>query len=208
MNMKKNYVNAQWQGGSDPVTRDGANEIAGFYLEGQEYAEMPVSSDETEAAVKKNGIIGFDILCRQMHAAYRKLQEEEPDTILTLGGGCDADVPAVVYLLEKYQGDLGILWLDAHGDLNTPRRVCIFPVLWNASAGPDGGEVLRTAREPVSPEAVPGRPYRRQGSGESGGALSPGIRNDRLFRAGNPFRQDNGGTDRGKPVIRAALCPS
>lgn len=33
---------------------------------------------------------------------------------------CDADVPVIVYLCEKYQRDLTLIWLDAHGDLNTP----------------------------------------------------------------------------------------
>ena len=48
------------------------------------------------------------------------LTEDAPDRLFTLGGGCDADVPGIVYMNEKYHGELTVLWLDAHGDLNTP----------------------------------------------------------------------------------------
>ena len=33
--MKRVYINRQWQGGADPVARDGAEEIVNLYLEGQ-----------------------------------------------------------------------------------------------------------------------------------------------------------------------------
>jgi len=117
--MKKVYINRQWQGGADPVTREGAEEIANLYLAGQDYADLPVSTDMT---VKKNGIRGFDVLRRQMRSAYERLRADAPDRLFTLGGGCDADVPAIVYLSERYHRDLTLVWLDAHGDLNAPEE--------------------------------------------------------------------------------------
>ena len=59
---------------------------------------LPVSTDEAEMAVRKNRIKGFDALRRQMHSAYDYLRTDAPDKIFTLGGGCDADVPVIVYL--------------------------------------------------------------------------------------------------------------
>ncbi len=118
--MKEIIVNAQWQGGADPDTFYGAKELIELYLDGQEYAELPVSTDKKGSAVKKNGIKGFDVLRGQMQAAYEQLAEDALDKLFTLGGGCDADVPGIVYLSEKYRGELTVLWLDAHGDLNTP----------------------------------------------------------------------------------------
>ena len=118
--MKKVYINRQWQGGADPVTWEGAEEIADFYLAGQHYVDLPVSTDEAEMAVKKNGIRSFDVLRGQMRSAYERLRADAPDKLFTLGGGCDADVPAIVSLSEKYHGNLALIWLDAHGDLNAP----------------------------------------------------------------------------------------
>ncbi len=118
--MKKILVNGQWQGGADPVTFDGAKEITKMYLAGLDYLILPVSTDISEMEVKQNGVRGFNVLRRQMQSAYEHLREAAPDKVFVLGGGCDADVPVIVYLSEKYQGDLTVIWLDAHGDLNTP----------------------------------------------------------------------------------------
>ena len=102
--MKRVYINPQWQGGADLSTYDGAEEIK-KYLDGQDYVILPVSTNEAEMAVRKNGIRGFDVLRVQIHSAYDRIQEDAPDKIFTLGGGCDADVPSIVYLSEKYQGN-------------------------------------------------------------------------------------------------------
>lgn len=40
-----------------------------------------------------------------MQSAYERLREDAPDKVFILGGGCDADVPVIVYLSEKYQSD-------------------------------------------------------------------------------------------------------
>ena len=55
--MKKVYVNAQWQGGADRSTYDGAEELR-KYLPGQDFVALPVSTDQGEMVIKKNGITG------------------------------------------------------------------------------------------------------------------------------------------------------
>ena len=104
------------------ITYEGAKEIMSTYLDETEYINLPVSVDQGNMTVIKNNIKGFDVLYKQMHSAYTHLCDENLDKILMLGGGCDADVPAIVYLNEKYQGDLTVLWLDAHGDFNAPQE--------------------------------------------------------------------------------------
>ena len=106
--MKRIYVNAQWQGGADPVTLDGAKELVRMYLDRQSFAELPVSADISEMASTANGIRGFDVLRRQMGSACERLREDAPDKVFTLGGGCDADVPVLAYLSEKYRDDLTV----------------------------------------------------------------------------------------------------
>ncbi len=118
--MKEILVNGQWQGGADLVTFDGAKEIAKLYLTSLDHVILPVSTDISDMEVKRNDILGFNVLRRQMQLAHKLLQEHAPDKVFVLGGGCDADVPVIVYLSEKYQSDLTVIWLDAHGDLNTP----------------------------------------------------------------------------------------
>ena len=122
MKKVKVYVNPQWQGGADLVTFHGAKELIKMYLNGKRFVELPVSADITEMAVTKNRIKGFDSLRRQMQTVHARLLVDAPDKFFTLGGGCDADVPGLVYLCEKYREDLTVLWLDAHGDLNAPEE--------------------------------------------------------------------------------------
>jgi hypothetical protein len=54
-NVKKVYVTAQWQGGADRSTYDGAEELR-KYLPVQDYVILPVSTEEAEMAVMRNGI--------------------------------------------------------------------------------------------------------------------------------------------------------
>ena len=48
------------------------------------------------------------------------LASELPERPLLLGGCCCAHVGAVEGLAARYDGRLALVWLDAHGDLNTP----------------------------------------------------------------------------------------
>lgn len=99
--MKKILVNGQWQGGADPVTLDGAKEITKMHLAGLDYVILPVDTDKSEMEVKKNGILGYTVLRRQMQSAYERLRKETPDKVFVLGGGCDADIPVIVYFSEN-----------------------------------------------------------------------------------------------------------
>jgi arginase len=59
--------------------------------------------------------VGEDTLEAQIAATAREL----PQRPLVLGGCCCAHVGAVRELARRH-GRLGVVWLDAHGDLNTP----------------------------------------------------------------------------------------
>jgi len=62
---------------------------------------------------------------RRVGAATKQLYEKIRDTdnghmILTLGGDHSFALGSISALLEKWQ-DLAIIWVDAHGDINTPQ---------------------------------------------------------------------------------------
>jgi arginase len=73
-----------------------------------EAASMDVPWPETAT-------IGEDALDAQVEATARVL----PARPLVLGGCCCSHVGAVRELARRH-GRIGIVWLDAHGDLNTP----------------------------------------------------------------------------------------
>jgi len=109
----------QWQGsGKRKYVYDGAKLIAGLLPAGAPYEEVTVSPDN-ELALER-GIWGYRQIAGQMTGACEILERVKPGKIFLIGGDCGTEVAPVSYLNRRYDGDLAVLWLDAHGDLNSP----------------------------------------------------------------------------------------
>jgi len=50
------------------------------------------------------------------------INEEAPDRVIVFGGDCLIGQAPFHYLHELYQEKLGILWIDAHPDVSTPKE--------------------------------------------------------------------------------------
>jgi len=115
---KLNLVFPQWQGsGKRKYLYHGAKMIAGL-LEGEPYREVGVSTGG-DIRIEK-GIWGHSQIVEQLAHARKIIEEERPDKIFLIGGDCGTEIAPVSYLNQRYCGDLAVLWLDAHGDLNAP----------------------------------------------------------------------------------------
>jgi arginase len=68
---------------------------------------------------------------------------------ITIGGDCGVELAAVERVAD--QGDLALLWFDAHGDLNTPE---------SSPSSVFNGMVLRTLIGDGEPGLVPARPLK------------------------------------------------
>lgn len=121
MNSKHiNLIYPQWQGGGqDLSTYYGALELHELYFSHVPVIEAGVSTEKVTHV--ENDIFGYGSIVDQMQKVHDLIGEEAPDTIFTVGGGCDANIPSVSYLNHKLDGDMTILWFDSHGDLNTPK---------------------------------------------------------------------------------------
>ncbi|NLN49913.1 MAG: arginase family protein [Clostridiales bacterium] len=109
----------QWQGSvEDKNLYNGVQLIKEQLLKGENFEEIPVSLDES--LVKKNNIIGYDVIFKQLNEAVDILNKHNPDKIFLVGGDCGTELAPVTYLNKKLNGDLFVIWIDAHGDLNTP----------------------------------------------------------------------------------------
>ena len=123
----------QWQGGivahwmPDIPAEDASR---GYYLgaqllnmlapeSSQEVIEVPVSLDINDRETEK-GISSRRVILKQTKAALEKLREKAPDRIVTLGGDCSVSVVPFTYLAEKYPGEVAVVWIDAHPDVNLP----------------------------------------------------------------------------------------
>jgi arginase len=77
--------------------------------------EVMAEAASLEVAYPETGVVAEDTLEEQT----RVLAAALPERPFVLGGCCCAHVGAVTGLAAR-AGRLGVVWLDAHGDLNTP----------------------------------------------------------------------------------------
>ncbi|MCJ2182512.1 arginase family protein [Novosphingobium sp. 1949] len=146
----------QWQGGDQPMYRVGAHVLAAL-------APAPTGPVETiavppathEERTVEQGIKSRPAVLRQFREAQAAIARHAPEAIVTLGGDCLVDLAPMAYLNERYEGDLAILWVDAHPDIMGPEQYSHSHahVLGNLMGygDPDfGGAVPR----PVKPEQI------------------------------------------------------
>ncbi|UPO89971.1 arginase family protein [Niallia sp. Man26] len=112
----------QWQGGNDPRYAFGAELLAHIAPKSKtsETFEVAVDKDFGKKLEVENGVIGEQVLFKQMEDTARILDEQQPDRVIIFGGDCSIDQVPFDYLNGKYTGKLGVLWLDAHPDVSTP----------------------------------------------------------------------------------------
>jgi len=118
---KLNLFYPQWQGGGPALaTFFGAHELKEAYCRrGLSFAEIAVSREEQGPAGQH--IYEFNQILAQTEAAGKVINTLKPGRIFTIGGGCDAGILPAAYLNELFRGNLALVWLDGHGDLNTPQ---------------------------------------------------------------------------------------
>lgn len=113
----------QWQGGNYGKTYPlGARLLA--WLAPQSDAplvEVPVEPYDGAAPPLEGGVVGKTVLLKQLAAARHIIEAHEPDRIIVFGGDCLVSQAPFAYLNERYEGRLGILWIDAHPDVTTPK---------------------------------------------------------------------------------------
>ena len=109
----------EWQGyGEDARVLEGARRIRERLEPELDFTVIPVP--DTEDLTVGNGILGHAANLRQLTAARDLIAEAAPRSIFLVGGTCAGEIAPVSWLNHVRQGDLAVLWLDAHGDLNTP----------------------------------------------------------------------------------------
>lgn len=88
---------------------------------GEETIEVPVPAYKPGfKREKENGVYNQEATIAIMKAAAAILAEKRPDRVITFGGECLVSQAPFDYLNGRYNGDLAILWIDAHPDISTP----------------------------------------------------------------------------------------
>ncbi|MGB5820682.1 MAG: arginase family protein [Saonia sp.] len=64
-------------------------------------------------------INNYEAITEQLGRLHKKLTETQPTTVHTIGGDCGLEIVPVSYLNLRYPR-LGVIWFDAHADINRP----------------------------------------------------------------------------------------
>lgn len=124
----------EWQGsGRSSAVQRGALAIARELFPATDF--LTIESPDEERLDRVDGVVGLASIAPRFQHAIARLREAMPDRIVTIGGTCGVEAAPVAYLNERYDGDLAVVWFDAHGDLNTPA---------SSPSGHFHGMILRT----------------------------------------------------------------
>jgi arginase len=145
-----NLLYPQWQGaGKNKSTLISAGKLKNRYLKNVPLEEVPV--DTSEDLVLKNNIWGYDPLLKQMQYVSLLLDKKNPDTLFTVGGGDDIEIIPISWMNHKLNGDMTLVFFDAHGDLNSPesspsKRLYGMPLRTVLGEGDPGIEMLMKSK--------------------------------------------------------------
>ncbi|UII75473.1 arginase family protein [Flagellimonas sp. HMM57] len=110
----------QWQGSGNGVQIEAGAKTILDYLNDPDFVQVPLSTlDAGKTDTQKFSITNYDAIVEQLTRLKQTILEESPSTIQTIGGDCGLEIVPVSYLNQKYP-DLGVIWFDAHADINRP----------------------------------------------------------------------------------------
>jgi len=111
-----------WQGGNNPAYSMGAKLLDWLSPQTDEPVfRVPVNEPNGPLPVE-NGMTGRSEVKEHLQKVWKIIDEQQPDSIVTLGGDCLVSLVPFAYLAEKYGDRLGILWIDSHPDVQTPEQ--------------------------------------------------------------------------------------
>ncbi|HEU4838125.1 MAG TPA: arginase family protein [Micavibrio sp.] len=84
------------------------------------FVEVPVEETDASRPKTERGVRFSAVIRRQLQKAAEAIDAKKPDFILTTGGDCGGSFPSIAYMNEKYDGRIGVIWVDAHADIHTP----------------------------------------------------------------------------------------
>lgn len=147
-----------WQGGNDngEAYAFGAALLAWLAPKSDApLVEVPVTPYAGSPLPVKDGVAGRTEVLRILRATRSILDAHAPDRVISFGGDCLVSQAPFAYLNERYDGKLGVLWLDAHPDVTTPKHDpnAHAMVLGNLLGEGEAG-LAKEVRRPLDPRRV------------------------------------------------------
>ncbi|QVY63443.1 arginase family protein [Cytobacillus gottheilii] len=113
----------QWQGGNNPNYSFGAELLAWLAPQNEQpLIRVPLHEPEGNQLEVERGIFGRNQVMNQLKSAQQIIAAHQPDKIIIFGGDCLVEQAPFAYLNERYNGELGLIWIDSHPDISTPKQ--------------------------------------------------------------------------------------
>jgi len=146
----------EWQGyGVANDVHSGAVAMARALFPSVSFTTIDNPLDETLTV--RDGVLGLDSIAARFGATLAALRERAPDQVVTIGGTCGVEAAPVAYLNERLDGDLAVVWFDAHGDLNSPETSPsghFHGMVLRTLAGEGPRDYVETMRRPLKPRQI------------------------------------------------------
>ncbi|MGU3407650.1 arginase family protein [Methylobacterium brachiatum] len=110
-----------WQGGNKPTYQLGSRLLAWLAPDnGDATVEVPVPGPDGRKLPVEDGVVGKSEVLDVARATRAIIERHQPDRIVTFGGDCMVSIAPFSFLASKYEGDVAVLWIDAHPDITLP----------------------------------------------------------------------------------------
>ncbi|GGC08510.1 arginase family protein [Cellulomonas carbonis] len=143
-----------WRGGGDERVVAGADALAALVPQRAPRVEVPdphgSAAQRPPVTTRGLGVLDAEAVVAHARAVTAALRESRASRVVALGGDCAMGTPVAGALLDQHP-DLHVIWVDAHGDLNTPGT---------SPSGLAYGMPLRALLGDGHPGLVPDRPLR------------------------------------------------
>lgn len=109
----------QWQGaGNNETLYNGSLAISQAIS--SQYPFDNVDVKPPHQLLQEDNIIGKTEIYNQFKNASKLIKNQQPERVFSVGGDCGIELAPIDYLNQKLAGQMMVLWIDAHADLNTP----------------------------------------------------------------------------------------
>ena len=114
----------QWQGGDVPNAYPLGARLTQWLAPKTDAVtvEVPTIEPDGSPRTEQDGIVERRNLMRQLHSAQDIINAYSPERVVVFGGDCLVEQGPISYLNKRYEGELGVLWMDAHPDVTTPKE--------------------------------------------------------------------------------------
>jgi len=147
----------QWQGGNNPAYSLGARLLAWLAPTDTDtkLIEVPINPYIGKKLPLEKGVVAHSTLLQQQRLTRKIIEEHQPEKIIVFGGDCLVSQAPFAYLNDKYDGRLGVLWIDAHPDVSTPTmHKHVHAMVLGNLLGEGESEFAAEVNTPLKPELV------------------------------------------------------